>query len=530
MAESAIRKSLIKKFQLPGTRKGFIDEFDGNVDGLSRLQMDIESSGSEEMKQLFQEAVDNSGGDDAGIVDELVNVLYPQKTGARGKTAPVPEKVEGNLPTGAADQGTLDATPYQSLSAADKKKLNDAGYPESDISPWSAEQLQGALTSIDGTRKTGSKKTTAGKPAAKATPPAKPSPAAAATPPATPRPSAPAPAASVADVMPSREAMFSTSTDPADLLNTAQAGQTPDSELNRVLNMPPAPAPLTRADVARYVDGEGMFNEASDPIEAPPPVMDMEALGGMPTLAEVLGQMQPPARGPMDMSRLSGVPSLSSYLTPEPVDVNTLDLSGLFGEGYPPRPMQGPYRDNLFNPNEGRFISPEADPALPGTTDLMGGFAGQMQGASPFNDAGGFGSADYGPPLPPGFQRQGNAPAANTGGVGQFLPVSSRVREFWKSRPLGDSGLGGMASDAGQIASLPLAAAADAGLYAGGAALALGGAGAAMRGVRSMMGSPSAPSQEEMDELARRRDEAKAEVERAFGKFTKPAYVPPPTE
>ena len=133
MAESALRKALIKKFQLPGTRKGFIDEFDGNVDGLSRLQMDIDSSGDEAMIQFFQNAVDNSGGTDEGIVEELVNILYPQKTGARGKTAPVAEKVESNLPASNADQGTLDATPYQSLSDADKKKLADAGFPEADV-------------------------------------------------------------------------------------------------------------------------------------------------------------------------------------------------------------------------------------------------------------------------------------------------------------------------------------------------------------------------------------------------------------
>ena len=380
MAESALRKALIKKFQLPGTRKGFIDEFDGNVDGLSRLQMDIDSSGDEAMIQFFQNAVDNSGGTDEGIVEELVNILYPQKTGARGKTAPVAEKVESNLPTGTADQGALDATPYESLSNTNKTKLTAAGFPAADVSTWSAEDLWATLASIDGTRKTGGKKSTAGKTAG-----SKASTKAAA------KQAEAAPAAKPADKYADVEQYLDSAEAPIPgTLGTSQA------DLDSLEDPIPGAMGLTRADVPGYDNPAGMFNEMDAPIEAPPPAMDMAALGGLPSLEELLARMQP---------------------APPPVDVTTLDLSALFGEGYPPRPRQGPYRDNLRDPNTWNFISPEADPALPGTTLADGSFLGQMQE----------------PPLPPGFKRPGDAPPTED----KWRPTAnSRINQFLKARGL----------------------------------------------------------------------------------------------
>ena len=380
MAESALRKALIKKFQLPGTRKGFIDEFDGNVDGLSRLQMDIDSSGDEAMIQFFQNAVDNSGGTDEGIVEELVNILYPQKTGARGKTAPVAEKVESNLPTGTADQGALDATPYESLSNTNKTKLTAAGFPAADVSTWSAEDLWATLASIDGTRKTGGKKSTAGKTAG-----SKASTKAAA------KQAEAAPAAKPADKYADVEQYLDSAEAPIPgTLGTSQA------DLDSLEDPIPGAMGLTRADVPGYDNPAGMFNEMDAPIEAPPPAMDMAALGGLPSLEELLARMQP---------------------APPPVDVTTLDLSALFGEGYPPRPRQGPYRDNLRDPNTWNFISPEADPALPGTTLQDGSFLGQMQE----------------PPLPPGFKRPGDAPPTED----KWRPTAnSRINQFLKARGL----------------------------------------------------------------------------------------------
>jgi hypothetical protein len=421
MAESALRKALIKKFQLPGTRKGFIDEFDGNVDGLSRLQMDIDSSGDEAMIQFFQNAVDNSGGTDEGIVEELVNILYPQKTGARGKTAPVAEKVESNLPTGTADQGALDATPYESLSNTNKTKLTAAGFPAADVSTWSAEDLWATLASIDGTRKTGGKKSTAGKTAG-----SKASTKAAA------KQAEAAPAAKPADKYADVEQYLDSAEAPIPgTLGTSQA------DLDSLEDPIPGAMGLTRADVPGYDNPAGMFNEMDAPIEAPPPAMDMAALGGLPSLEELLARMQPaaPAATPssMDMNALSNLPSREEIFAPPPVDVNTLDLSDLLGEGYPPRPMQGPYRDNLRDPNTMELISPEADPALPGTTLQDGSFLGQMQGPPAFNEFGGFGSANYGPPLPPGFNRPGDTPPQE----GKFRPVGSRVEQFMKARGLG---------------------------------------------------------------------------------------------
>ena len=419
MAESALRKALIKKFQLPGTRKGFIDEFDGNVDGLSRLQMDIDSSGDEAMIQFFQNAVDNSGGTDEGIVEELVNILYPQKTGARGKTAPVAEKVESNLPTGTADQGTLDATPYESLSNTNKTKLTAAGFPAADVSTWSAEDLWATLASIDGTRKTGGKKSTAGKTAG-----SKASTKAAA------KQAEAAPAAKPADKYADVEQYLDSAEAPIPgTLGTSQA------DLDSLEDPIPGAMGLTRADVPGYDNPAGMFNEMDAPIEAPPPAMDMAALGGLPSLEELLARMQP---------------------APPPVDVTTLDLSALFGEGYPPRPRQGPYRDNLRDPNTWNFISPEADPALPGTTLADGSFLGQMQGPyrdnlrdpstwdfiSPEADPalpgttlqdGSFLGQMQEPPLPPGFKRPGDAPPTED----KWRPTAnSRINQFLKARGL----------------------------------------------------------------------------------------------
>jgi hypothetical protein len=501
MAESTLRKSL-KKFGLPTSRKAFIKAYDGDVDALAELQQAVEAAADTdpELYEMFTDAMLSGGGPD-DIVDSLANSLYPEKTGVRGRTDAVTETVEGNLPNNAADAGTLEATPYESLSAADKKKLEKAGFPASDVSSWTADDLKNTLAGLGTQSKaTGGKKATGAKAGGKkATGQQAQKAAAAGTPPAS--------QAATQQTLPlqgdnnfNMDEYLASDEAPvvggfgmsrADLEGDAPATAAPFARLNR-------------DSAGDYLESLNQYiGEADDvdlemygpPPPPPPATMDMAALGGMPSLNEVLAgspQFQGP---PMDMSRLANSPTLADLLLE-------------------PNVQRGPYRTGQLDSNFDPVTPMPGDAIPPGTMNPEGGFGGVEYGPSPFNDQGGFAlGGEFGPPPPSAMDmtRMSNSPSLNdiigpspahqpnpNARPEKYRPVGSRVEEFMKAR-----GLGG-------INTRPVTAPVDFAIR-NAPWLAAGGAG------YSYMNSGGGPTPEQQDAATRAAEESARMVEEMYG-------------
>lgn len=315
--------------------------------------------------------------------------------------------------------------------------------------------------------------------------------------PAPQKPAAPKPAADIpgafapVDLMNAGDPNFSVTTDPSDLVSAAQGMDTADDVLNRTLNTP-ASTP-SRMDPNDYlVGGElpdlvpfdqiGMMASA-----APAPQVDLSAR---------MGNAAPTA---MDMSRLSGLPTLSAMMGR--VDLGGL-LDGVGRDGYTdpdidtesmplgPEPMGpqelfAPYRTGQFDSDFSQ-MSPMPEAALPGT----------------INSQGGFGGSQYGPEPPVGGLGDGTQQSANNQ---PWSPLTSRSDAFFKAR-----GLDGMASGARYLTKP-----ADAYIRNWGLTVPLTAAGGAVYG--SMGGTNNAPTEDQLQQLKADADEKMKQARQVWG-------------
>jgi hypothetical protein len=263
---------------------------------------------------------------------------------------------------------------------------------------------------------------------------------------------------------------------------------------------------LTRGQVADYLDqirGDmslGDNNDAATPPPTQPPAMDMSRLAG----AAPQMPMPTPQPSAMDMSRLAA----AAQQSPQSPDSLTADQMLAALTGYDPNaPMQRTdvtkidMRDLFGDPNinaQGGFGSDPYGPELPE------GFG--------INPQGGVGSLAYGPDLPPasninadggvGSDPYGPTPPKQ-GDKAPWSPITSRADRFLEAM-----GLGGMAGGM-HVLTKP----ADFALRQSPWLAPLAGAAAYKYATREGGG----PTDQDIQEIDQRRNEAQRMFEREFG-------------
>lgn len=490
MAQASVRKAFIKKFGLPTDGAAFLKQFDGNSNALGELSVAVDESGNPEFQEFFQQMIEGSGGGMDGLVASIHSELFPSKSGARNKQPDAkPEKMEGtNLPpTSKADSNTLDATPYESLSDADKKRLAAGGFPKSDVSSWTADDLQLTLNSLDTAaskgKGRGSNKTADAIIQNDARRMASTAPAAAPTPANAPPAAAPAQRPMPVDPNePIPGAMGITQAD-IDAANDPVPG--PLGALQRY--------GFTQDDARLYMNPDGMLPAGIMGEPSDPPAMDMSRLAAAAAPTPMPATAVPPAAVPnapqpnplggmsademmQALGALDYEPSATPFAAPESLGADGLDLGELLSDGggrLPPGPD-----DPTVIPMPSQQVNPWT-----------------KMGQSP-------------PPTSEPVTGQ-DAPG------GPYRPVTSRVDAFMKARGLDGMNTGAVTKPIDfMIRNSPWMAPAAAGAY----------------GLNKMFGGSNAPPQatddDAMRQLEQMRDEARANMEAVFGRMPSPAQPP----
>lgn len=477
MAQASVRKAFIKKFGLPADGAAFLKQFDGNSNALGELSVAVDESGNPEFQEFFQQMIEGSGGGMDGLVASIHSELFPSKSGARNKQPDAkPEKMEGtNLPpTSKADSNTLDATPYESLSDADKKRLAAGGFPASDVSSWTADDLQLTLNSLDTAASKGKGKVAGKEPAAAP---------AATTPPAAAPTQRPMP---VDPNEPIPGAMGITQDD----LDAASDPVVMPFQLGAL-----RPGGFSQADAQSLFNPDGMLPAGIMGEPGDPPAMDMSRLAAAAAPTPVPATAVPPAAvpnapQPNPLGGMSADEMMAAFYdgglayTPPPAQLLPEELLG----------QDGLDLGELLSDGGGRLPPGPDDPTvIPMPSQQVNPWT--KMGQSP-------------PPTSEPVTGQ-DAPG------GPYRPVTSRVDAFMKARGLDGMNTGAVTKPIDfMIRNSPWMVPAAAGAY----------------GLNQMFGGSSTPppanDEDTMRQLEQMRDEARANMEAVFGRMPSPAQAP----